>query len=130
LEVNSGLDIYFRCETDNSWVLEHVLDGHSDWVRDVAFAPNIGLPTSYLASCSQDKTVLIWSWDEKSSQWSKTPLKNEKFGEVLWRVSWSISGNILAVSGGDNKVTLWKQNLDGNWEVTEDLNLDDNSNGR
>ena len=37
--------------------------GHSDWIRDLAFAPNIGLPKTYLASCSQDKTVRIWSRD-------------------------------------------------------------------
>jgi hypothetical protein len=24
-------------------------------------------------------------------------------------------GNILAVSGGDNKVTLWKENAEGTW---------------
>ena len=27
------------------------------------------------------------------------------FDDVVWHVSWSVSGNILAVSGGDNKVT-------------------------
>lgn len=28
----------------------------------------------------------------------------KKFGDVVWHVSWSVTGNILAVSGGDNKV--------------------------
>lgn len=35
---------------------------------------------------------------------------------VVWRVSWSLSGNVLAVSGGDNRVTLWKETLKGEWE--------------
>lgn len=30
------------------------LSGHSDWVRDVAWAPNLGLPRSTIASCGQD----------------------------------------------------------------------------
>ena len=30
----------------------------------------------------------------------------KKFGDVVWHVSWSVTGNILAVSGGDNKVNL------------------------
>ena len=30
----------------------------------------------------------------------------KKFGDVVWHVSWSVTGNILAVSGGDNKVKL------------------------
>ena len=28
------------------------------------------------------------------------------FNDVIWHVSWSITGDILAVSGGDNKVCL------------------------
>ena len=28
------------------------------------------------------------------------------FEDVVWHVSWSVSGNILAVSGGDNKVGI------------------------
>jgi protein transport protein SEC13 len=37
----------------NTWVEEHTLQGHTDWVRDVAFAPSIGMPKTYLASASQ-----------------------------------------------------------------------------
>jgi protein transport protein SEC13 len=33
-------------------------------------------------------------------------------------VSWSFSGNVLAVSGADNKISLWKENLKGEWEKT------------
>lgn len=40
-------------EDSQSWVEEEILDGHSDWVRDVAWAPNIGLPRSYIATASQ-----------------------------------------------------------------------------
>jgi len=37
----------------NIWVEEETLQGHTDWVRDVAFAPSIGMPKTYLASGSQ-----------------------------------------------------------------------------
>ena len=34
------------------------------------------------------------------------------FEDVVWHVSWSVSGNILAVSGGDNKVgMIWARDL-------------------
>jgi protein transport protein SEC13 len=36
------------------------LPGHSDWVRDVAWAPTI-LSKSYIATASQDKSVKIWT---------------------------------------------------------------------
>lgn len=42
----------FRDDTQ-AWIEEEVLEGHTDWVRDVAWAPNIGLPRSYIATASQ-----------------------------------------------------------------------------
>ena len=48
-------------EDTQSWVEEEVLEGHTDWVRDVAWAPNIGLPRSYIATASQvDSFCLPW----------------------------------------------------------------------
>lgn len=79
------------------------------------------------SGCYQDKTVLIWTKDTPTSPWVKTPLKPsklpespEKFPDVVWRVSWSLAGNILAVSCGDRTVTLWKENLQGVWECVSD----------
>jgi protein transport protein SEC13 len=121
-------------EDSQSWVEEETLEGHKDWVRDVAWAPNIGLPRSYIATASQDKTVLIWTKDSPTSPWVKTALDPSasapstagatpgKFPDVVWRVSWSLAGNILAVSCGDGKVTLWKENLKGVWECVSDMN--------
>ncbi len=100
----------------NEWVEEVALEGHTDWVRDVDWSRSV-FSKSYIASASQDRTVIIWSKEANSDKWEKTLLKgNEKFPDVCWRASWSLSGNILAVSGGDNKVTLWKENLKGSWE--------------
>ncbi|KAH6648060.1 protein transport protein SEC13 [Truncatella angustata] len=94
------------------------LTGHTDWVRDVAWSPTV-LQKSYIASASQDKTVRIWTSDSASQgQWSSKVLN---FDAVVWRVSWSLSGNVLAVSGGDNKVSLWKENLRGEWECVKTM---------
>lgn len=98
----------------NNYVEEASLKGHSDWVRDVAWSPSV-LSKSYIASASQDRTVIIWT-QEGDGPWKQKLLRDEKFPDVVWRVSWSLSGNVLAVSGGDNKVTLWKENLKGEWE--------------
>ncbi|PSR84327.1 protein transport protein SEC13 [Coniella lustricola] len=94
------------------------LTGHSDWVRDVAWSPTV-LQKSYIASASQDKTVRIWTSDPSSAgQWNSKVLE---FDAPVWRVSWSLSGNVLAVSGADNKVTLWKENLRGEWDLVKTL---------
>lgn len=116
----------------DKWVLDGpALEGHSDWVRDVAWAPNIGLSASVtthmIASCSQDKTVRIWkaiTTTEGSTTWNSTlltPRDPTFFGDVVWRVSWSGSGNLLAVSCGDNHVTLWRETLEGEWECVSNI---------
>ncbi|KAL1953481.1 hypothetical protein VTO42DRAFT_2777 [Malbranchea cinnamomea] len=102
----------FNPET-KTYSVSKVLEGHTDWVRDVAWSPSI-LSRSYIASASQDKSVRIWTQDASNpNEWTSQQLE---FDSVVWRVSWSLSGNILAVSGGNNKVTLWKENLRGQWE--------------
>eukprot|EP00300_Choanocystis_sp_HF-7_P041837 c8623_g1_i1.p1 GENE.c8623_g1_i1~~c8623_g1_i1.p1 ORF type:complete len:325 (+),score=50.73 c8623_g1_i1:104-976(+) len=93
------------------WERKQDLSHHKDWVRDVAWAPNIGLPVSYIASCSQDRSCVIWRLEADKV----TPIELPRFPAPVWRVSWSITGNILAVSSGDNRVTLWKEMADGEW---------------
>ncbi|KAG8814127.1 GTPase-activating protein S13 [Serendipita sp. 399] len=59
--------------SNTTWVLEETLEGHKDWVRDVAWAPNVGLPKSYVASCGQDRKVFIWT-KEKEKKWERVAL--------------------------------------------------------
>ena len=130
---DNTVKIWQFSEEANRFVEAESLQGHTDWVRDVAFAPNVGLPRSYLATASQDRTVLIWTQDSPTAAWSKTALNpssasstgaaagTNKFPDTIWRVSWSVSGNVLAVSCGDGKITLWKENLKGTWECVSEM---------
>uniref|UniRef100_A0A914W122 Protein SEC13 homolog n=1 Tax=Plectus sambesii TaxID=2011161 RepID=A0A914W122_9BILA len=112
-------------EQDGSWKVEHSFEGHLDWVRDVAWAPAVGFPASTIASCGQDKRVLIWRCSNlDQGKWESKLLAT--FDDVVWHVSWSLCGTILAVSGGDNKVSLWKENLEGEWACISDSEKDDN----
>ncbi|KAJ1886531.1 GTPase-activating protein S13, partial [Kickxella alabastrina] len=124
--------IWAYSEDKKAYDVIKTLEGHGDWVRDIAYAPNIGLPRTYLASCSQDKNVYIWTQDASltksaasqnaPAEWNRIQLSSTPFPDVVWRVSWSMSGNVLAVSCGDNKITLWKENLKGEWERISEIN--------
>jgi len=103
---------------DGAWTLEAQLEGHTDWVRDVAFAPNLGLERTLLATCGQDGQVFVWSLNAEG--WKKQSLKEGGFGKPVWRVSWSLSGSVLAVSSGDQHVSLWKESAKGEWECLSD----------
>ncbi|KAI3792399.1 hypothetical protein L2E82_06276 [Cichorium intybus] len=98
------------------WNLDSIpaLRMHGDLVRDVAWAPNLGLPKSTIASASQDGTVVIWTVGKDGEEWKGKVLND--FKAPVWRVSWSLTGNLLAVASGDNNVTLWKEALDGEWQ--------------
>lgn len=110
--VTAGCDntakIWSYDTAQSTWTQEFVLEGHEDWVRDASWAPNIGLPKSYIATGSQDKTVLIWT-QVGGQPWVKSLLRDEPFADTVWRVSWSESGNLLAVSCGDGKIYLYKE---------------------
>lgn len=108
--------------TTNSYDNICTLQGHTDWVRDVAWSPT-PLSKSYIASASQDHTVRIWTCAAGADQADASNWKSEvlEFEVVVWRCSWSMAGNVLAVSGGDNRVSLWKEKLRGGWECVKTI---------
>ncbi|KAL5568266.1 hypothetical protein UlMin_024841 [Ulmus minor] len=85
------------------------LQMHSDWVRDVAWAPNLGLPKSTVASASYDRIVA-----KEGEQWEHKVLKD--FKTPVWRVSWLLTGNLLAVADVNNNEILWNEVVDGEWQ--------------
>ncbi len=103
------VNIYLDCSFNI-----YVEIAYSDWVRDVAWAPNSALPYNMFASCSEDRTVKIWMQKEKTQgDWDARDLA--KFEAPVWRLSWSVTGTVLAVSTGDHRVSLWKQSVDESW---------------
>jgi len=120
---DSLIKIWKYIQESDKWVEERTLDGHSDWVRDVAWAPSIGLPKWYIASCSQDKKVIIWTNSEgpNGHEWESKVLND--FDEIVWHVSWSVMGNILAVSSGENRISLWKEDMNGEFRCISDATI-------
>ncbi|MFH4973588.1 hypothetical protein AB6A40_000297 [Gnathostoma spinigerum] len=115
--VTGGNDKLVKIWAENktgNWVLEHSLEGHTDWVRDVAWSPAVAKGFNTIASCGQDRKVLIWRCSNlDDAHWTARELG--RFDDVLWHVSWSLCATILAVSGADNKISLWKENVQDEW---------------
>lgn len=132
-------------EQDDNWVEETHLDQHNDWVRDVAWAPTFSFNKDKIASCSQvisfdwiqfeyeifsleqDGHVYVFTRDTRSSaNWECVKIDSQ-FTDV-WSVSWSLTGDILAVAAAD-KVSLWKVGPDGKYQCLTTPNTSTASTG-
>jgi len=129
-------------ENSRKWDKVISIDSIVDPVHDIAFAPNIGRSFHLLGVAS--KEVRILSIKENKSQQNITDLMNNEkqvtqpqqkydvetkccfndHGKKVWRVSWNITGTILASSGDDGYVRLWKANYLGNWKAITQLKID------
>ena len=60
-----------------------MLAGHSDWVRDVAWAPNLGLPFNTIASASQVPSLCPGAYAAMNTS---NPQRNHKTVLGGWHV--------------------------------------------
>ena len=95
------------------------LHRHGKWVRDVAWAPSLGLSRHIVASCSEDGAVMTHTREGDREQWRHKEVV--KLPLPAWRVSWSVAGNLLAVAAGDGATRLFKENAEGSWELTSEV---------
>ena len=76
-----------------------------------------------LATAGQDGQVVLWTQAGSGADgdgWKGTVLHNFA-PQPVWRVSWSLSGNVLAATDGTGSVSLWKEEADGAWVRAADV---------
>jgi protein transport protein SEC13 len=93
---------------NGQWSLLQTFRDHGDWVRDVAFSTDAGSRHVVLASCSQDKTVVLRrSLRDDLKDWeTSSPVT---FNDTVWRLSWSPCGSMLLVTTADAQAYVLKQ---------------------
>ena len=110
-------------EGGGPWVNEEQpLSVSAEWVRDVAWCPaGLALSASaaadalLFAACADDGRVTFFRQTPGSREWAVSYLP--AFKAPVWKVSWSVTGRLLAVSCGDNTVTVWKEDVSGStWQ--------------
>lgn len=92
---------------EGQWVaLRAAFTEHTDWVRDVAFSPDITLGI-VLASCAQDKTVIVRRRDvSKLTTTGAWETSTTVLPTAVWRLSWSSCGTQLVATTADSEAFL------------------------
>jgi protein transport protein SEC13 len=75
------------------------------------------MPASSLAAALVCLQVFAWCEKAGGGGWDRRLVHD--FKVPVWRVSWSVSGALLAVSDANNCVTLWKESIDGVWQQVQ-----------
>ncbi|XP_030408563.1 nucleoporin SEH1 isoform X1 [Gopherus evgoodei] len=120
------VQIYEYNENTRKYAKAETLMTVTDPVHDIAFAPNLGRSFHILAVATKDVRIFTLKPVRKELTSSGGLTKFEiqivaqfdNHNSQVWRVSWNITGTVLASSGDDGCVRLWKANYMDNWKCT------------
>jgi protein transport protein SEC13 len=102
------------------WVEESTLSFHGEWVRDVSWAPNTGMPCNTLASCSEDKQVIIWTQSKPGDAWTPQRLC-AGFDAPVWRVRYGNCSYSLPLNEAFSSLLLFIPQLEFLWKCAGSL---------
>ncbi|XP_033338964.1 nuclear pore complex protein Nup44A isoform X1 [Megalopta genalis] len=124
--------IYEYSESSRRWAKTETLT-IVDPVHDIAFAPNLGRSFHTLAIATKDVRIITLKPLMESVQSGAPRFEITTAAQffdhdfTVWRVCWNIMGTILASSGDDGCVRLWKDNYINNWKCVAVLKGDGTS---
>jgi len=126
--------IYEYSENSRKWIKLETISSITDSVHDIRFAPNLGRSFHILGVATKDVRILNLApvEDEQSAQSGLTKLdiqtaaQFDDHGCTVWRVCWNVTGTILASSGDDGCVRMFKMHGKKLWKPVVALKGDGN----
>ncbi|CAG9795474.1 unnamed protein product [Diatraea saccharalis] len=123
---NGKVFLYEYSEGSRRWTRTDCLSSVLEPVNDIAFAPNLGRSFHLLAVATKDVRIIkiepIIDWNNPNNANGAGRFKTEVLAafeehySCVWRVSWNLTGTLLASSGDDCCVRLWKMQYLNQWK--------------
>jgi WD40 repeat protein len=95
-----------------------VLEKHTGCITDVAWNPSMSSSKEIFASAAE-RVVIIWVKYLDDRCWKAKDILS--FPGPVWKISWNILGNSLAISAADNYTRVVKENNEENWKVFQQI---------
>jgi len=117
--------VWIRSDQERRWKQYTELSRHNGAVNDVSWAPNLGRSYHLIATASSDTKIKVWKLTKEDSG-SESGIKVVCEAELLqetevWRCEWNVTGTVLATSGDDGTVRLWRKNFQNQWICVSDI---------
>lgn len=122
--------IYEFSANTRKWTRVETLIGITEPVHDIAFAPNLGRSYHLLGIATKDVKIIALKPNKQDTAQNQSSLSSfevrqagrfDDHGSTVWRVCWNMTGTILASSGDDGCVRLWKANYLDIWRCISTL---------
>ncbi|HEX3725331.1 MAG TPA: hypothetical protein VHV08_03780, partial [Pirellulales bacterium] len=98
LVATAGDDHLVRIWSTETGRVVHLLKGHADWVRSLAFSPD----GHNLASAGDDREIFIWSVSD-----GKLATRLPSHPQAIYSLAYNPEGTLLAAIGFEDRVRLY-----------------------
>lgn len=99
-------------ESEDEWICSETIKGHTSTVWDACFEPKEG---SYLISCSQDNSLILWKStnldkmpEEEMKRFEKVFVLSNAHSRSIYSVDWSKISNKIASGGADDTIKIFE----------------------
>ncbi|XP_022908240.1 nucleoporin SEH1 [Onthophagus taurus] len=124
--------IFEYSENIRRWTKVETINSITEPVHDLAFSPNLGRSYHVLAVATKDVRIInLTPINDNNSLQSgvfklevQTVAQFDDHASTVWRVCWNVTGTILASTGDDGCVRMFKMNYKNSWKPVAALKGD------